>query len=61
MQNNSKLDVESLVRATQRIYESKYENPVLRENQIENVEKFVINSSNSLCSRIVKKINLEIL
>ena len=61
MQNNSKLDVESLVRATQRIYESKYENPVLKENQIENVEKFVINSSNSLCSRIVKKINLEIL
>lgn len=61
MQNNSKLDVESLVRATQRIYESKYENPVLRENQIENVEKFVINSSNSLCSRIIKKINLETL
>ncbi|EMH80239.1 hypothetical protein HIMB114_00006270 [alpha proteobacterium HIMB114] len=61
MQNNSKLDVESLVRATQRIYESKYENPVLKENQIENVEKFVINSSNSLCSRIIKKINLEIL
>lgn len=61
MQNNSKLDVESLVRATQRIYESKYENPVLKENQIENVEKFVINSSNSLCSKIIKKINLEIL
>ncbi len=61
MQNNSKLDVESLVRATQRIYESKYENPVLKEDQIKNVEKFVINSSNSLCSRIVKKINLEIL
>ena len=61
MQNNSKLDVESLVRATQRIYESKYENPVLKENQIENVEKFVINSSNSLCSRLVKKINLELL
>ena len=61
MQNNSKLDVESLVRATQRIYESKYENPALKEDQIENVEKFVINSSNSLCSRIIKKINLEIL
>ena len=61
MQNNRKLDVESLVRATQRIYESKYENPVLRESQIENVEKFVINSSNSLCSRIIKKINLETL
>ena len=61
MQNNSKLDVESLVRATLRIYESKYENPVLKEDQIENVEKFVINSSNSLCSRIIKKINLETL
>lgn len=61
MQNNSKLDVESLIRATQRIYESKYENPVLKENQIENLEKFVINSSNNLCRRIIKKINLEIL
>ena len=58
MQNNSKVDVEDLIKATQRVYESRYENPILQIDQINHVEKFVINSSNQLCAKIIKKLNL---
>lgn len=61
MQNNSKVDVEDLIKATQRVYESRYENPVLQKDQINHVEKFVINSSNQLCAKIIKKLNLGLL
>ena len=58
MQKNSKLDVEELIRATHKIYENKYDNPILKEEQKIQVEKFVINSSNRLCSKVLKKINV---
>ncbi|MCI5054119.1 MAG: hypothetical protein MRY23_04820 [Pelagibacteraceae bacterium] len=61
MQNNSKLDVEDLIKATQRVYESRYENPTLQKDQIDYVEKFVIESSNQLCAKIMKKVNLGLL
>jgi len=61
MQNNSKLDVEGLIKATQRVYESRYENPTLQKDQIDYVEKFVIESSNQLCAKIIKKVNLGLL
>jgi len=61
MQNNSKLDVEGLIKATQRVYESRYENPTLQKDQIDYVEKFVIESSNQLCVKIMKKVNLGLL
>ena len=69
MQNNSKVDVEDLIKATQRVYESRYENPnesryenpILQKEQIDHVEKFVIDSSNQLCAKIIKKLNLGLL
>jgi hypothetical protein len=61
MQNNSKVDVEELIKATNRVYESRYENPTLEDEQIDNVEKFVTDTSNNLCSKIIKKINIGLL
>lgn len=61
MQNNSKVGVEELIKATNRVYESRYENPTLEDEQINNVEKFVIDTSNNLCSKIIKKINIGLL
>jgi replicative DNA helicase len=61
MQNNSKVDVEELIKATNRVYESRYENPTIEDEQIDNVEKFVTDTSNNLCSKIIKKINIGLL
>jgi hypothetical protein len=61
MQNNSKVGVEELIKATNRVYESRYENPTLEDEQINNVEKFVTDTSNNLCSKIIKKINIGLL
>ena len=61
MQNNSKVGVEELIKATNRVYESRYENPTLENEQINNVEKFVTDTSNNLCSKIIKKINIGLL
>jgi hypothetical protein len=61
MQNNSKVGVEELIKATNRVYESRYENPTLQDEQIDNVEKFVTDTSNNLCSKIIKKINIGLL
>lgn len=61
MQNNSKVGVEELIKATNRVYESRYENPTLEDKQIKNVEKFVTDTSNNLCSKIIKKINIGLL
>jgi hypothetical protein len=61
MQNNSKVGVEELIKATNRVYESRYENPTLEDEQIDNVEKFVTDTSNNLCSKIIKKINIGLL
>lgn len=61
MQNNSKVGVEELIKATNRVYESRYENPTLEDEQINNVEKFVTATSNNLCSKIIKKINIGLL
>lgn len=61
MQNNSKVDVRNLVRATQKIYESRYENPVLEKNQTYHIEQFVVDTSNQLCAKMFKKIKLGLL
>ena len=61
MQNNSKVGVEELIKATNRVYESRYENPTLEDEQINNVEKFVTDTLNNLCSKIIKKINIGLL
>ena len=61
MQNNSKVGVEELIKATNRVYESRYENPTLEDEQINNVEKFVTDTSNNLCSKIIKKLNIGLL
>jgi len=61
MQNNSKVGVELLIKATNRVYESRYENPTLEDEQINSVEKFVTDTSNNLCSKIIKKINIGLL
>jgi len=61
MQNNSKVGVEELIKATNRVYESRYENPTLEDEQINSVEKFVTDTSNNLCSKIIKKINIGLL
>lgn len=61
MQNNSKVGVEELIKATNRVYESRYENPTLEDEQINNVEKFVTDTSNNLCSKIIKRINIGLL
>jgi hypothetical protein len=61
MQNNSKVGVEELIKATNRVYESRYENPTLEDEQINNVEKFVTDASNNLCSKIIKKIKIGLL
>jgi replicative DNA helicase len=61
MQNNSKVGVEELIKATNRVYESRYENPTIEDEQIDNVEKFVTDTSNNLCSKIIKKINIGLL
>ncbi|MDB3873423.1 hypothetical protein N9317_05180 [Pelagibacteraceae bacterium] len=61
MQNNSKVGVEELIKATNRVYDSRYENPTLEDEQINSVEKFVTDTSNNLCSKIIKKINIGLL
>ena len=61
MQNNSKVGVEELIKAINRVYDSRYENPTLEDEQINNVEKFVTDTSNNLCSKIIKKINIGLL
>jgi len=61
MQNNSKVGVEELIKATNRVYESRYENPTLEDEQINSIEKFVTDTSNNLCSKIIKKINIGLL
>ncbi len=61
MQKNSKVGVEELIKATNRVYETRYENPTLEDEQINSVEKFVTDTSNNLCSKIIKKINIGLL
>lgn len=61
MQKNSIVDVEDLLKATDRIYNSVYENPTLNNQQMKDIDQFVLNNTNQLCSNIIKKINLELL
>lgn len=61
MQKNSIVDVEDLLKATDRIYNSVYENPMLNNQQMKDIDQFVLNNTNQLCSNIIKKINLELL
>jgi len=59
MQKNRGIGVEDLLKATDRIYHSIYENPKFNENQINMVDEFVTNTTNQLNKKILKKINLE--
>ena len=59
MQKNRGIGVEDLLKATNRIYNSIYENPKFNEQQINTVDEFVTNTTNQINEKIIKRINLE--
>lgn len=59
MQKNRGIGVEDLLKATNRIYHSIYENPNFNEQQINTVDEFVTKTTNQINEKIIKRINLE--